>query len=124
MDFTAVSSEIKTHKLAGLTFEREGQGKYRDRVTVYMDGKILFERFCYGEAAGLVFEMWGTAKAELAWEYDKCTHSQKKDAPLLLTGCTAGELYFDDKSARWLCTQRLKSDRQNGYSRMRVLLAR
>ena len=43
---------------AALCYEREGNTKFRDRVTVFYDGKLVFERFCWGEAAGLVFAAW------------------------------------------------------------------
>ena len=55
MNFDGIIADLKANKLAGRAYERVGApGNFRDRVTVYRDGKLLFERFCYGEAAGRV----------------------------------------------------------------------
>lgn len=106
-------------KLAGLRFQKSGRAGFRDRVTVYHDGKLLFERFCYGESAGLVFEMTGTGASEdgtLLWNYDACMNSRKTEAPVRLTGGDAQALLFDEKATTWECTDRLQSDPAHGYS--------
>ncbi|MEG0339011.1 MAG: hypothetical protein RR573_03745 [Oscillospiraceae bacterium] len=120
--FNKILDEIKAEKLAAIRFQKTGHNKYRDRITVYMDGKILFERFCYGEAAGLVLSMWGNAAQPIVWHYDKCNHSQKNEAPKALDVCEQLSLMFDGKNDKWECTEKLKSDSKNGYSRVRVLL--
>ena len=59
MDFAPIIADVKAAKCAGFRYQRAGHQRYRDRVTVYRDGRLLFERFCYGEAAGqggLVFD--------------------------------------------------------------------
>ena len=58
MDFAPIIADVKAAKCAGFRYQRAGHQRYRDRVTVYRDGRLLFERFCYGEAAGLVFKLW------------------------------------------------------------------
>lgn len=124
MSFNEVIAKIKKEKLAAIRYQREGQGNYRDRVTVYYDGKIYFERFCYGEAAGLVLSMWGTANDELRWKYESCNHSQKEQAPKQLTAFNGEALFFDDKSPAWQGKEHLKTDSANGYSFFKMLLAK
>ena len=58
MDFAPIIADVKAAKCAGFRYQRAGHQRYRDRITVYRDGRLLFERFCYGEAAGLVFKLW------------------------------------------------------------------
>ena len=62
MDFAPIIADVKAAKCAGFRYQRAGHQRYRDRVTVYRDGRLLFERFCYGEAAGLVFKLWAPAR--------------------------------------------------------------
>lgn len=123
MNFNEVISTVKSNKLAGIRYQREGQGKYRDRVTVYFDGKIFFERFCYGEAAGLVLCMWGKAGENLEWDYNSCNHSLKIEAPQVLTAFDGKSLFFDDKSLAWIGKEHLKTDGANKYSFFKMLFA-
>lgn len=124
MDFTSIVSAVRADKLACRIFEREGHGKYRDRVRVYRDGRLLFERFCYGEAAGLVFSMWGKAEQPIDWQYDACAHSQKTEVPKALTDSVDGALLFDDKAALWKESEALKTNAANGYSLLAILFGR
>lgn len=124
MNFDKIIEKIKTAKLAGITFQKEGQARYRDRITVYFDGKLLFERFCYGEAAGLVFDLHGKCVQPIDWDYNSCAHSQKEDAPKELTDFQNNNLYFDDKTAAWQEKELLKTDSKNGYSFLKMLFAK
>ena len=45
MDFAPIIAEIKAARCAGFRYQRAGHQRYRDRVTVYRDGRLLFERF-------------------------------------------------------------------------------
>ena len=45
----------------GRRYEKELETHFRDCMLFYLDGRIRFERYCYGEAACLVFSVWGTA---------------------------------------------------------------
>ena len=43
----------------GRRYEKELETHFRDCMLFYLDGRIRFERYCYGEAACLVFSVWG-----------------------------------------------------------------
>ena len=93
MTFEACAKSAREQKLAGIRYEKSGRHHFRDRVTVYRDGKLLFERFCYGEAAGLVFSMKGRGEGENAvWDYDSCAVSAKTEAPKVLTAAARRRL--------------------------------
>lgn len=126
MNFSAIVEEIRAAKCVGFRYQKAGHSRYRDRVTVYRDGRLLFERFCYGEAAGLVFSLWAEQADENgapAWDFSGCNVSNARDeAPRQLTGAGTGGLTFDGKPACWECVDRLKSDRPNGYGGLLNLL--
>ena len=126
MTFEACVKSVREQKLAGIRYERSGRHHYRDRVTVYHDGKLLFERFCYGEAAGLVFSMWGRGEGENAlWDYDSCQVSAKTEAPRTLTGGDETSLEFDGRSAfRWDAADLLRTDAANGYGFFKTLFGK
>ncbi len=119
MNFTSVLSEIKAAKCVGFRYQRAGHTHFRDRITVYFDGRILFERFCYGEAAGLVFSLWAERADENGapqWDFSRCNVSNaREEVPHQLTGAGEGGLVFDGKPVCWECTERLRKDRANGY---------
>ncbi len=119
MDFSSIISEIKAAKCVGFRYQRAGHSRYRDRVTVYRDGRLLFERFCYGEAAGLVFSLRADGADENGaprWDFSKCrVSSAPDDAPRQLTGAGAGGLVFDGKPVCWECVGHLRADKANGY---------
>ena len=41
----------------GRRYEKELETHFRDCLLFYLDGRIKFERYCYGEAACLVFSV-------------------------------------------------------------------
>ena len=89
MTFSELSRSVAAQKCVGIRYQQDGRHAFRDRVTVYYDGKVLFERFCYGESAGLVFTMWAEETAEdgtILWNYAACPNSHKTEAPKQLTG--------------------------------------
>lgn len=112
-------SELEQTQNAGIRYQVPRWLPFRDRVTFYRDGKILFERFCYGESAGLIFTMWGSANAAddaLEWDYESCADSKKTEAPKKLCACEDGALFFDDKlKTPWARDAVLAHDAQNGY---------
>lgn len=123
MNANAIFAELRAKGLAGAAYEKSGHAHYRDRVTFYRDGKLLFERFCYGEAAGLVWEMKGLCIDErgvIDWDYANCVSSEKDDAPKTLTGAGQGGLVFDGKPAAWLPAAEKKTDPAHGYSRFKL----
>lgn len=118
MNANAIFTELRAKNMAGFCYEKSGHAHYRDRVTFYRDGKLLFERFCYGEAAGLVWEMKGLAIDErglIDWDYANCPSSEKDDAPKALTGAGQGGLVFDGKPSAWLRVAEKKADPAHGY---------
>ncbi len=119
MNFESVVSRVKAEKCAGIRYQQAGHHHFRDRVTVYRDGKLLFERFCYGEAAGIVFSVWAKSddgNGSPLWDFTGCNvTSAPQEVPHTLTDADENSLEFDGKSIRWECTQKLKSDSANGY---------
>lgn len=126
MTFAEIAAAAKAQNRVGAQYQKSGHTQFRDRLTVYRDGKILFERFCYGEAAGLVFEMWGTEgePGQIAWNYDACPNSRKTDAPRAITGGGETALLLDEKQAPWERTELLKSDAAHGYGALGGILGR
>ena len=119
MKFDNIQKQVKQQRCAGFSYAQENPAAgFRDMVTVYCDGRLLFERFCAGEAAGRVCALWAPEGADEAgrirWDYGACAYSGAQQAPKALTGAGAGGLVFDGRPYRWaLCEQR-KTDRQNG----------
>lgn len=63
MDFRHIIEDLKKGKIAARRFEKSGNNKFRDLVTVCSNGKLRFERYCYGEAASLVCTLWADRKS-------------------------------------------------------------
>ena len=127
MTLEKILADIRAAKCAGFCYEQTGRPRFRDRVTLYCDGRLLFERFCYGEAAGRACAMWAPGvdeKGRVLWDYDACPYSGKTEAPQVLTGAGAGGLVFDGKAALWACVERKKADPEHGYSALKVLWKR
>ena len=95
--------------------------KYRDTLTFYKDGKVLFIRYCYGESAGEVARLWSkttlSEKGEFNWDYEKDLYSKRDEAPMFLSAMDEnGNIYCDDKPYVWEKKHCLKTDSKNGYS--------
>ena len=58
MDFAPIIADVKAAKCAGFRYQRAGHQRYRDRVTVYRDGRLLFEphQLTGAGQGGLVFD--------------------------------------------------------------------
>lgn len=125
MKFDNIQKQVRQQRCAGFSYAQENPAAgFRDMVTVYCDGRLLFERFCAGEAAGRVCALWAPEGADEAgrirWDYGACAYSGAQQAPKALTGAGAGGLVFDGRPYRWaLCEQR-KTDRQNGYGALKT----
>lgn len=112
MDFTQVAQDVRAARLAGRRFEKEGHGKYRDCIIVTRDGRVYFQRFNYGESAGLIFKLAArgvAADGTIDWDYDAIDYSGKYEAPKQLTGYEGGALLLDGKPQRWPPAADLKS---------------
>lgn len=109
MKFDNIQKQVKQQRCAGFSYAQENPAAgFRDMVTVYCDGRLLFERFCAGEAAGRVCALWAPEGADEAgrirWDYGACAYSGAQQAPKALTGAGAGGLVFDGRPYRWaLC---------------------
>ncbi len=99
MDFTPIIEELQQQGLAGRRYEQEGHSRYRDCLTVCRSGRLLLERYCYGEAAGLVARLWAEqpeAGGSIAWEA-----SHFDDLPKALTAIEGKALRLDEKKRLW-----------------------
>ena len=78
----------------------------------YLDGRIRFERYCYGEAACLVFSVWGhgiDADGKLLWDREPEFESQQTSLPRYLTDVQEDgkALQFDGARKRYILTEEL-----------------
>ena len=91
----------------------------------YLDGRIRFERYCYGEAACLVFSVWGhgiDADGKLQWDREPEFESQQTALPRYLTDVQEDgkALQFDGARKRYILTEEFDEDKLNGYSKFKV----
>ena len=64
----------------GRRYEKELETHFRDCLLFYLDGRIRFERYCYGEAACLVFSVWAhgfDADGNILWDHQQHFCGQK-----------------------------------------------
>ena len=109
----------------GQRFEKELETHFRDCMLFYLDGRVRFERYCYGEAACLVFSVWGRGLDEdgsILWEKEPEFESQQAALPRVLTDVQEGgtALQFDGARKRYLLTESIEEDKANGYSKFKV----
>ena len=109
----------------GQRFEKELETHFRDCMLFYLDGRVRFERYCYGEAACLVFSVWGRgldADGSILWEKEPEFESQQAALPRALTDVQEGgtALQFDGARKRYLLTESIEEDKANGYSKFKV----
>ncbi|MDD3429021.1 MAG: hypothetical protein PHG02_03305 [Oscillospiraceae bacterium] len=113
---------------AALRFEKQSiPRKFRDCILVYCDGEMRFERYCYGEAAGLTYGAFAQSIAPdgtITWAHNNPPAGLKQTMPNQLTGAEKDTLFFDDSPIQWLCAAKLKADEKNGYGFLKVLLSR
>ena len=91
----------------------------------HLDGRVRFERYCYGEAACLVFSVWGRGLDEdgsILWEKEPEFESQQTALPRVLTDVQEGgaALQFEGARKRYLLTESFEEDKANGYSKFKV----
>lgn len=113
----------------GRRYEKELETHFRDCLLFYIDGRIRFERYCYGEAACLVFSAWArglNSDGNLLWEKEPEFETDQKALPRRLTDIqeNGSALQFDGLRKRYIFTEEFDSDKANGYSRMRVFFLR
>lgn len=113
----------------GRRYEKELETHFRDCMLFYIDGRIRFERYCYGEAACLVFSVWASgldADGKILWEQEPEFESQQKAIPRVLTDVQEGgtALQFDGARKRYLQTEEFDTDKPNGYGKLKMLFLR
>ena len=83
--------------LCGRRYEKELETHFRDCLLFYLDGRIRFERYCYGEAACLVFSAWAHGfgrDGELLWDKEPEFESQRTALPRVLTDVQENGTYI------------------------------
>lgn len=128
MDFTVVIQDLENSKLAARRYQRDGHGKFRDLVTVCRNGKLRFERFCYGEAAGSVCVLWAPgadAEGTIQWDMSGSHYSGREEAPRVLTAVREdGALELDGGRLLWLPSDDLKVLAEAGLGRFGMLFGK
>lgn len=113
----------------GCRFEKELETHFRDCMLFYIDGRIRFERYCYGEAACLVFSVWGNgidADGKLLWDTEPEFESMQTALPRVLTDVQEDgtALQFDAARKRFVKTEDFDRDEMNGYSGFKLWRAK
>lgn len=113
----------------GCRYEKELETHFRDCMLFYIDGRIRFERYCYGEAACLVFSVWASgldADGKILWVKEPEFESQQQAIPRYLTDVQEDgtALQFDGQRRRYLKSEEFDSDKPNGYGKLKVLMLR
>lgn len=113
----------------GRRYEKELETHFRDCLLFYLDGRIKFERYCYGEAACLVFSVWAHGLDEegrIRWDKEPEFETDQKALPRVLTDVQeeGTALQFDGLRKRYVLTEEFDTDKMNGYSRFKVFLLR
>lgn len=125
---TELSAAVKIPRgTAGVRYEKQERGRYRDCLVFYCDGKIRFERYCYGEAAGLIFGVWATgvsAQGGIDWRQPFDIAVKPEALPKQIEVLPEGLLRLDGKGVPWARAAILKTDKQNGYGLFKALFAR
>lgn len=109
----------------GCAYEREFQVEFQDRIYFYIDGKMRFERACYGEAAGLVFEVWASGfdeEGRIDWIDKPKYDSYLAALPDKLTDIQdeGNALQFDGQFRRFVKVTELTSAPEHGYSKWKL----
>lgn len=109
----------------GRRYEKELETHFRDCLLFYLDGRIRFERYCYGEAACLVFSVWGHGldpEGKILWNREPEFESQRTALPRVLTDVqeSGNALQFDGLRKRYVLTEEFAEDKPNGYGKLRV----
>ncbi len=91
--------------------------RFRDRITIYYDGSLLFERYCYGESAGLTGSCRATGVNEdgtINWVTENVPVVVIKGLPACFESAGEELLKFTGSEDVWDRIEKLRS--ANGYS--------
>lgn len=125
-----MSMKITAKELAGENcgrrYEKEYVNKFRDCLSFYCDGKVRFERFCYGEGACFVFGVWASLLPDGSLNYEKPLDplAEPEALPKKITRREGDVLYFDEQRWRWELTADFTKDEKNGYTPFKLFLKR
>ena len=122
-------ASVLSGTVCGRRYEKELETHFRDCILFYLDGKIRFERYCYGEAACLVFSARASgfgSDGKILWEKEPDFESARQALPRILTDIqeNGAALQFDGQKKRYLLTEEFPLDPANGYGRWKVWLLR
>lgn len=109
----------------GRRYEKELETHFRDCMLFYIDGRIRFERYCYGEAACLVFSLWAKgfdADGKILWDKEPEFEVDQQAIPRVLTDVQENgtALQFDGARKRYVQTEEFDADKPNGYSKLKL----
>lgn len=109
----------------GSRYEKELETHFRDCLLFYIDGRIRFERYCYGEAACLVFSAWAHGlddTGKILWDAEPEFEVDQKALPRVLTDIQeeGNALQFDGLRKRYVKTEVFAQDKPNGYGRLKL----
>ena len=115
--------------LCGCRYEKELETHFRDCLLFYIDGRIRFERYCYGEAACLVFSLWANGLDEtgkILWVKEPEFEVDQKAIPRVITDVQENgtAMQVDNQRKRYVKTEEFDEDKPNGYGRFKVFLLR
>lgn len=125
MNLTEKQLRSLSGEVCGIAYERTPPDRHCDRLTFYIDGCIHFERFCYGEAAGHVFDAWANGigtDGVLLWEKEPKYDHEKKALPRVLNAVEkdGASLQLDGDWRRYVKARELDKDKENGYGWFRL----
>lgn len=125
MDINAVNFAGSS---CGCVYEKELQTEFLECLIFYIDGRIRFERYCHGEAAGLVCALWAPGfdvEGKIDW-IDVPEGRLFDTIPRMLTDIQqdGDVLQFDGEFRRFVKTAELSSDRENGYGKLKLFRLR
>lgn len=126
MQYILFVDTLKSEKLAGICFEKSGHTRFRDCLTIFRNGKVKFDRYCYGEAAGLVFSIWGTIfdNGSITWKHSSASTSAEKELPSDLSSFNGDGSFFDEKPILWETKNKLKSAPEAGISKFSMIFSK
>lgn len=115
--------------LCGRRYEKELETHFRDCLLFYLDGRIRFERYCYGEAACLVFSLWARGfgpDGSILWAKEPEFETDQNAIPRVLTDIqeNGAALQFDSARKRYVFTEEFARDKANGYGALKVFFLR
>ncbi len=110
-------------------YEKERETKFRDQLRFYIDGKIIFERYCYGEAAGMVASLISEGIDEdgrIIWKMRENSSIPGNPPPSMLTNASENfeTLQFDEQFKKYKKLGEFSSDSSRGYGKISLFFIR